>query len=104
MRARLWCGLCKRPAMMSARAGLGERALKLMAERAMARTAFGKPIAEQGAFRKQLAECRVELDAARCLGRTALLVQCHDGSDPSANMLISWRAACSCCALVSMAT
>ena len=45
--------------------GLGERALKLMTERALARTAFRKLIAEQGAFRKQLAECRIELDAAR---------------------------------------
>ena len=47
--------------------GLGERALKLMTERALARTAFRKLIAEQGAFRKQLAECRIELDAARCV-------------------------------------
>ncbi len=45
--------------------GLGERALQLMAERALARTAFRKLVAEQGAFRKQLAECRIELDAAR---------------------------------------
>jgi len=36
-----------------------------MAERALARTAFRKLVAEQGAFRKQLAECRIELDAAR---------------------------------------
>ena len=47
--------------------GLGERALKLMTRRALARTAFKKLIAEQGAFRKQLAECRIELDAARCV-------------------------------------
>ncbi len=45
--------------------GLGERALQLMTERALARTAFRKLIAEQGAFRKQLAECRIELDTAR---------------------------------------
>ena len=46
-------------------AGLGERAMQLTAERALARTAFRRLIAEQGAFRQQLAHSRIQLDAAR---------------------------------------
>ncbi len=47
-------------------AGLGERAMELMAQRARSRVAFGKPIAEQSSFVKELAGHRVQLDAARC--------------------------------------
>ncbi len=39
--------------------------MELMAARALDRVAFGKPIAEQGAFRKELAHQRIQLDAAR---------------------------------------
>ena len=39
--------------------------MRLTAERALGRTAFRKLIAEQGAFRKQLAQSRIKLDAAR---------------------------------------
>mmetsp|Transcript_35932 Transcript_35932/g.90623 ORF Transcript_35932/g.90623 Transcript_35932/m.90623 type:complete len:222 (-) Transcript_35932:95-760(-) len=49
--------------------GTGDRALAAMAARGLARTAFGKPLAQHGAFASVLAECRVQLDAA------ALLVQ-----------------------------
>ena len=49
------------------RAGIGERAMELMARRALGRVAFGRPIAEQGAFRKELAQHRIQLEAARCL-------------------------------------
>jgi acyl-CoA dehydrogenase len=49
------------------RAGIGERAMELMAHRALGRVAFGRPIAEQGAFRKELAQHRIQLEAARCL-------------------------------------
>ena len=49
-----------------AAAGLGERAMELMAARARSRVAFGKPVAEQGAFVKELAGHRIQLDAARC--------------------------------------
>ena len=72
------------------RAGLGERALKLMAERAMARTAFGKPIAEQGAFRKQLAECRIELDAARWLFRNGIARNLPRGGDDGLTCSMLW--------------
>jgi alkylation response protein AidB-like acyl-CoA dehydrogenase len=47
--------------------GAGERAMGLMARRALGRVAFGGPIAAQGAFQHTLARCRVQLDAARLL-------------------------------------
>ena len=45
--------------------GMGERALELMATRALGRAAFQMPIAAHGGFQQQLARCRIELDAAR---------------------------------------
>jgi len=47
--------------------GLGERALELMCARARSRVAFGKPLAEQGTVRADIAETRMELDQARLL-------------------------------------
>lgn len=44
---------------------MGERALEFMAERALARTAFRRSIAQHGGFQQQLARCRISLDAAR---------------------------------------
>ncbi len=44
---------------------MGERALELMAGRALARTVFKRLIAEHGGFQQQLARCRINLDAAR---------------------------------------
>ena len=45
--------------------GAGSRALQLARERAQARTAFGKPLAAQGAFQSDLAKCRLALEQAR---------------------------------------
>jgi len=42
-------------------------ALALMVARAGSRTAFGKPLADQGAVRQQIAEARVAIDQARLL-------------------------------------
>ena len=47
--------------------GVAERALELMCARVKTRVAFGKPLAEQGAIRAQIAESRVEIDQARLL-------------------------------------
>ncbi|XP_034284743.1 acyl-CoA dehydrogenase family member 10 [Pantherophis guttatus] len=47
--------------------GLAERALALMKERVTTRVAFGKPLAEQGTIRADLAESRLELEQARLL-------------------------------------
>jgi acyl-CoA dehydrogenase len=47
--------------------GVAERALELMCERAKARTAFGKPIAEQGVIRQWISEARLAIEQARLL-------------------------------------
>jgi acyl-CoA dehydrogenase len=47
--------------------GAAERALELMCTRALARTAFGKPIADQGVVQDWIAESRVRLEQARLL-------------------------------------
>ena len=47
--------------------GMAERALALMVERAKARVAFGRPLAEQGTVRESIALSRIEIDSARLL-------------------------------------
>jgi acyl-CoA dehydrogenase len=47
--------------------GMAERAVELMCRRAVARTAFGKPIAAQGVVREWIAEARVEIEQLRLL-------------------------------------
>src|SRR4051794_3375515 len=47
--------------------GMGEGALELMSRRALERTAFGKPLAEQGVIQDWIAESRVRIEQARLL-------------------------------------
>lgn len=47
--------------------GQAERALALMCKRLLSRTAFGKPIAEQGVWRARIADARIMIDQARLL-------------------------------------
>ena len=47
--------------------GQAERALEAMCKRARSRTAFGKPLAEQGVVRQHIADCRMEIDQSRAL-------------------------------------
>lgn len=47
--------------------GVAERALELTCRRTLSRTAFGRPIAEQGVTRERIAESRILLDQARLL-------------------------------------
>jgi alkylation response protein AidB-like acyl-CoA dehydrogenase len=47
--------------------GMGERACELMTRRALERTAFGKPLADQGVVQDWIAESRVRLEQARLL-------------------------------------
>ncbi|MGY1843949.1 acyl-CoA dehydrogenase family protein [Modestobacter sp. SYSU DS0875] len=58
--------------------GMAERALTLMVERAKARVAFGRPLAEQGTVRELIARSRIEIDSARLLVlKTADLIDRH---------------------------
>ncbi|MDE2367595.1 MAG: acyl-CoA dehydrogenase family protein [Burkholderiales bacterium] len=47
--------------------GLAERALALMCERAVARTAFGKPLAQQGVTQERIAQSRCLIEQSRLL-------------------------------------
>ena len=47
--------------------GLAERSLEKMCRRTLKRTAFGKPVAEQGVTLERIAEARIMIDQARLL-------------------------------------
>ncbi|HTQ62746.1 MAG TPA: acyl-CoA dehydrogenase family protein [Candidatus Solibacter sp.] len=47
--------------------GVAERALETMCKRVLSRVAFGKPLAEQGTIRADIAKSRMEIDQARLL-------------------------------------
>jgi acyl-CoA dehydrogenase len=47
--------------------GLAERSLESLCKRVLARVAFGKPIAEQGTIRADIANSRIEIEQARLL-------------------------------------
>jgi acyl-CoA dehydrogenase len=51
--------------------GVAERALETMCKRVQSRVAFGKPLAEQGTIRADIAKSRIEIDQARLLTLSA---------------------------------
>ncbi|MCG8419749.1 MAG: acyl-CoA dehydrogenase family protein [Proteobacteria bacterium] len=51
--------------------GAAERALESMCKRVASRVAFGKPLAEQGIIRTEIANSRIEIDQARLLTMNA---------------------------------
>src|ERR1700691_2147537 len=54
--------------------GVAERALETMCKRVQARVAFGKPLAEQGTIRADIAASRLEIEQARLLTLKAALM------------------------------
>jgi acyl-CoA dehydrogenase len=55
--------------------GMCERAIDAMCRRAQSRTAFGRPLADQGVVREQIAQSRIEVEQARLLVlKTAWLI------------------------------
>lgn len=62
--------------------GQAERALQLMCERSLKRTAFGKPLAKLGANYDIIAECRISIEQARLLCLKAAWMM--DQGDPAA--------------------
>lgn len=60
--------------------GLAERALEFMCRRVRERVAFGKPIAQQGTIRADIADSRMEIDQARLLVMHAARVMDEAGN------------------------
>jgi acyl-CoA dehydrogenase len=68
--------------------GAAERALALMVDRARNRTAFGRPLADQGVVRESIAKSRNEIDQARLLCEKAAWTIDQEGNK-AAHLLVS---------------
>jgi acyl-CoA dehydrogenase len=74
--------------------GMAERAIDLMVRRARSRTAFGRPLADQGVVREQIAHSRIEVEQARLLVlKTAWLID-RFGSRGAATEIAAIKALC----------
>jgi acyl-CoA dehydrogenase len=67
--------------------GLAERALEAMCRRVQSRVAFGRPLAEQGTIRAEIAESRLEIDQARLLTLKAAYLMDTVGNKVARNVI-----------------
>ena len=67
--------------------GAAERALALLVQRAKDRVAFGRPLADQGVVREQIAESRLEIEQARLLCHHASHVIDVDGNKAARHLV-----------------
>jgi acyl-CoA dehydrogenase len=67
--------------------GAAERALALMVARANSRVAFGRPLADQGVVREQVAESRLEIEQARLLCHAACAVIDSQGNKAARHLV-----------------
>jgi len=67
--------------------GVAERAVELMCRRVQARVAFGRPLADQGTIRADIAESRIEIEQARQLTMKAAYVMDTVGNKAARNDL-----------------
>jgi acyl-CoA dehydrogenase len=79
--------------------GAAEQALELMCRRLLARSAFGRPLAEQGVWRERIAESRCRIDMARLLTLEAARVMDAEGNRAAARhiamiKIVAPRVAC----------
>lgn len=73
--------------------GAAERALQMMCERALAREAFGRPLADQGMVHEAIAESRLAIEQARLLTlKAAWLIDQH-GSKGAAQEIAAIKVA-----------
>ena len=85
--------------------GMAERAIDLMVRRARSRTAFGRPLADQGVVREQIAQSRIEVEQARLLVlKTAWLID-HHGARGAATEIAAIKVVCPrvACAVIDRA-
>jgi acyl-CoA dehydrogenase len=70
--------------------GAAERAMALMIDRVQKRIAFGKPLAEQGVVRQQIAQSRNEIDQTRLLcHKAAWTIDQHGNKSKEAQVLVA---------------
>jgi acyl-CoA dehydrogenase len=67
--------------------GIAERAVELMCRRVHSRVAFGRPLAEQGTIRADIAESRMEIEQARLLTMKAAAMMDTVGNKAARNEL-----------------
>jgi acyl-CoA dehydrogenase len=85
--------------------GMAERAIDLMVRRAQSRVAFGRPLADQGVVREQIAQSRIEVEQARLLVlKTAWLIDRY-GAKGAATEIAAIKVICPrmACAIIDRA-